>query len=366
MSRRPQLAPGVVRGEWHHRTESGRLQCDLCPRHCQLREGQRGFCFIREARGDDVVLTSYGRASGFCIDPIEKKPLNHFHPGSSVLSFGTAGCNLGCKFCQNWDISKAREMDRLTDVALPEAVADAAARAGCKSLAFTYNDPVIWAEYAIDCAEAARERGLSTVAVTAGYIDPRAREAFYRPMDAANVDLKAFSEGFYEKLCFAHLGPVLETLEYLAKETKVWLELTTLLIPGHNDSEAEVAKLAEFVVEKLGPEVPLHFTAYHPDWKLDVPATPKATLARARTQALAAGLRHVYTGNVHDARGQSTYCAGCGELLIERDGYAIGQYRVRASACPSCGKALAGHFDDRPGSWGSRRVRLPMHPSGVP
>ena len=369
MSSRDQLEPGVVRGLWHHRTDTGRLQCDLCPRHCQLKEGQRGFCFIREARGDDVVLTSYGRASGFCVDPIEKKPLNHFYPGTSVLSFGTAGCNLGCKFCQNWDISKAKVMDRLTDAASPEMIADAAARAGCKSLAFTYNDPVIWAEYAIDCAEAAHERGLATVAVTAGFIGEKAREAFYRPMDAANVDLKAFTEGFYEKLCFAHLQPVLETLEYLAHETKVWLEITTLLIPGHNDTEDEVDKLSQFVVDKLGPEVPLHFTAYHPDFKLDVPGTPAATLARARKQALAAGLHHVYTGNVYDVAGQSTYCAGCGERLIERDRYSIGEHRVRGGACPSCGKALAGRFEDQPGRFWSeqgRRIRLPMHAARQP
>jgi pyruvate formate lyase activating enzyme len=359
---RTPIEPGVVRGEWHHTLSDGRVQCDLCPRFCKLREGQRGFCFVRRARDRGIDLTSYGRASGFCIDPIEKKPLNHFYPGTSVLSFGTAGCNLGCRFCQNWDISKAKEMDRLTDIAAPEAVAGAARDAGCKSVAFTYNDPVIFAEYAIDCAAAARELGLHTVAVTAGYITDKARPAFYAAMDAANVDLKGFTEEFYHKLCFAHLGPVLDTLRFIRHETGVWLEVTTLLIPDHNDSEGEVAQLCEWFVENLGPEVPLHFSAFHPDFKMvDVPATPPATLARARKQAREAGLRHVYTGNVHDKVGQSTYCAGCNALLIERDWYKLGAWNLDASGkCKACGTALAGRFEAQPGAWGARRVRLPM------
>lgn len=362
MGKRERLSPYVVRGEFWHALDDGRIQCDLCPRHCRMHEGQRGFCFVREVQDGGVNLTSYGRASGFCIDPIEKKPLNHFYPGTSVLSFGTAGCNLGCRFCQNWDISKAREQDRLTDTADPDQVASAALQAGCKSLAFTYNDPVIFAEYAVDCAEAAHEQGLQTVAVTAGYIGEKAREAFYRPMDAANVDLKAFSEHFYEKLCFAKLGPVLDTLSWIKRETDVWLEVTTLLIPGHNDSEAEIDQLVSWFIEHLGPETPLHFTAFHADFKLlDTPATPPATLARARKQALAVGLKHVYTGNVHDASGQSTYCAGCGELLIGRDWYTLSKYALRGGACAHCGHRLAGHFAAEPGSWGAKRMRLPLH-----
>jgi len=328
-----------------------------------MSEGQRGFCFVREVRDGGVVLTSYGRASGFCVDPIEKKPLNHFLPGTSVLSFGTAGCNLGCRFCQNWDISKARAQDRLTDQAAPEGVAQAAKAAGCRSIAFTYNDPVIFAEYAVDCAEAARAEGLASVAVTAGYIGERARETFYRPMDAANVDLKAFTEEFYQKVCFAQLGPVLDTLHWIKKETNVWLEVTTLLIPGHNDSETEVARLCEWFVDHLGVETPLHFTAFHPDFKFtSVPATPAETLARARHRALAIGLKHVYTGNVHDSDGQSTYCAACGERLIERDWYTLGAYDLTpAGACRFCGHRLAGRFMEKPGAWGPRRVRLPLH-----
>ncbi len=354
------VSPGVVRGRWWHRTERGRIQCDLCPRFCKLKEGQRGFCFVRQADADGVLLTSYGRASGFCVDPIAKKPLNHFLPGSSVLSFGTAGCNLGCRFCQNWDISKAREMEKLADWAPAEAVARAAKQAGSRSIAFTYNDPVIFAEYAIDCAKAAHDEGLKTVVVSAGYITPEARGDFYENIDAANIDLKGFTEHFYRKLCFAELGPVLDTLRWLKHETNVWLEVTTLLIPGQNDSEEEVARLCEWLADNLGPDVPLHLSAFHPDFEMrDIPATPPATLARARQQARAAGLRHVYTGNVHDPAGQSTYCHACGEVLVERDWYTLGKYAIdEQGRCRSCRTPLAGVFDSAPGTWGPRRHRL--------
>lgn len=357
---RKMIEPGVVRGEWWHWLDDGRIQCDLCPRFCKLHEGQRGFCFVREAREEGMVLASYGRASGFCIDPIEKKPLNHFYPGSSILSFGTAGCNLGCRFCQNWSISKARQNDRLTDWAAPEDVANAAVGAGCRSIAFTYNDPVIFAEYAIDCAIAAHERGLNTVAVTAGYITPAARRDFFAHIDAANVDLKAFTQQFYHKLCFANLEPVLDTLRWLKQETAVWIEVTTLLIPGHNDSETEISRLCDWFAAHLGPETPLHFTAFHPDFKLqDVPRTPPETLSRARRQALTAGLRHVYTGNVYDKSGQSTYCTGCGHLLIERNWYTLGDWNLTANGvCRFCGTPLAGHFAAAPDQWGARRQQI--------
>ncbi|MFW6051214.1 MAG: AmmeMemoRadiSam system radical SAM enzyme [Myxococcota bacterium] len=353
------VSPGVVPGGFWHR-EGEKLVCDLCPRRCRLNDGQRAFCFVRKAEGDRIVMTSYGRASGFCVDPIEKKPLNHFHPGSSVLSFGTAGCNLGCRFCQNWDISKAKEMDRMMDWAPADSVADAALKAGCKSVAFTYNDPVIFAEYAIDTAAACKERGVKTVAVSAGYITPEARGAFYRNIDATNIDLKGFTETFYKKRCFGHLEPVLDTLRWLVHETDVWVEVTTLLIPGENDSEDEVARQVAWFLENLGPEVPLHFTAFHPDFKMtDVAPTPPQTLERARRQARSAGIHHVYTGNVHDAQGQSTYCAHCGECVIERDWYRLGAYRLDdAGRCLACGTALAGRFEGPPGSWGPRRRRL--------
>jgi pyruvate formate lyase activating enzyme len=349
-----------VVGKWWHKTDDGRIQCDLCPRDCRLNDGQRGFCFVRQRVGDAIHLTTYGRSSGFCVDPIEKKPLNHFYPGSSVLSFGTAGCNLGCRFCQNHDISKAREWDRLQDQASPDAIAARAKQLGCQSVAFTYNDPVIFAEYAMDVADACRAVGVKTVAVTAGYMHAEPRVAFYEKMDAANVDLKAFTQGFYEKVTLSDLQPVLETLVYLARKTKVWLEVTTLLIPGLNDSEAEVKALSEWMVEHLGPGVPLHFSAFHPDFKLtDVPPTPPETLARARKQARAAGLKHVYTGNVHDVAGDTTSCARCGETLIVRDWYDILDYRLTPKgACAKCAAPLAGHFAETVGGFGRKRLRV--------
>ncbi len=343
---------------WWHRLDDGRIQCDLCPRDCKLHEGQRGACFVRQRIGDRMVLTTYGRSSGFCVDPVEKKPLNHFYPGTPILSFGTAGCNLACKFCQNWDISKSREMDRLMDQASPEAIARAAEELGCKSVAFTYNDPVIFAEYAMDCADACRERGIKAVAVTAGYIGPQARREFYAKMDAANVDLKAFTDAFYFKLCGAHLQPVLDTLVYLKHETEVWFEITTLLIPGRNDSDAELEAMCAWIERELGPDVPLHFTAFHPDYKLnDLPSTPAATLARARRIALDRGLNYVYTGNVHDPEGGTTRCPGCQTPVIVRDWYRILAYRLDDEGrCTACGTALPGRFQRFEGAFGPRRM----------
>jgi len=352
-------------GRWWHALPDGRIQCDLCPRDCRLHEGQRGMCFVRRMQGGRMQLTTYGRSSGFCVDPIEKKPLNQFYPGTSVLSFGTAGCNLACKFCQNWDISKSREMDRLMDQASPEAIADAALRLGCRSAAFTYNDPVIFAEYAMDVADACHALGVQTVAVTAGYMHADPRREFYDRMDAANVDLKAFTEAFYFKLTGAHLAPVLDTLSYLKHETKVWFEITTLLIPGHNDSPEEVKKLSEWVMTKLGPDVPLHFTAFHPDYKMtDIPPTPAATLTRARRIAQGHGLRYVYTGNVHDAEGGSTYCPDCGEVVIGRDWYNILGYRVTADGkCQACGHEIAGRFEEFRKPFGPRRIPVRLGPA---
>ncbi len=348
---------------WWHRLPDGRIQCDLCPRDCKLHEGQRGLCFVRRRVGDAMVLTTYGRSSGFCVDPIEKKPLNHFYPGSAVFSFGTAGCNLACKFCQNWDISKSTEMDRLMDQASPVEIAEAALATGCKSVAFTYNDPVIFAEYATDCADACHARGLKTVAVTAGYIHAEPRRAFYEKMDAANVDLKAFTEDFYFKLTGAHLAPVLDTLKYLVHETDVWTEITTLLIPTKNDSDDELRALSRWIRRELGPQVPLHFTAFHPDWKLtDLPPTPPATLARARRIALEEGLHHVYTGNVHDTEGGTTFCPNCHAALIERDWHRILRYELTEEGrCPHCTTAIAGRFGRFEGAFGPRRIPVRLH-----
>ncbi len=346
LSERTLVESGVVRGEWWHVLEDGRVQCDLCPRYCKLREGQRGFCFVRQAQDGGMLLTSYGRNTGMAVDPIEKKPLNHFLPGTQVLSFGTAGCNLGCRFCQNWHISKVREMAKLTQRAMPAEVASMAATRDCPSIAFTYNDPVIFAEYAIDCAIEAHRQGIKTVAVTAGYIADEARADFYEHIDAANVDLKGFTDEFYRKQCYSQLDPVLETLRWLKHESEVWFEITTLLIPGHNDGETEIARQCDWILENLGPDVPLHFTAFHPDFRMmDVPPPPPATLKRARRQALEAGVHYVYTGNIFDTEGGSTYCAGCGELLIRRFGYQVNLERLDSSGrCARCGITLPGRF----------------------
>jgi pyruvate formate lyase activating enzyme len=347
----------VVPTAYWHALEDGRVQCDVCPHFCTLREGQRGLCFVRARQGDEVVLTTYGRSSGFCVDPIEKKPLNHFLPGTAVLSFGTEGCNLSCKFCQNWDISKSREIAKLADEAPPERIARAARKLGCRSVAFTYNDPTIFLEYAVDVAQACHEAGVEAVAVTAGYICQKPREDFYRHIDAANVDLKAFTEKFYREITGTHLQPVLDTLIYLKKHTAVWLEITNLVIPGHNDSEKEIDEMTGWVVENLGPEVPVHFSAFHPDWKMrDVPPTPPATLSRARRIALRNGIRYAYTGNVRDEEGECTYCHGCGAILIGRDGYELTAWNLDRGACRTCGAPCAGFFEERPGSWGERRL----------
>jgi len=348
-----------------HTLDDGRVQCDLCPRYCRLHEGQRGLCFVRANKGGAVVLTSYGRSSGFCVDPIEKKPLNHYLPGTPVLSFGTAGCNLACKFCQNWDMSKSREMDTLMDEASPEKIARVAKELGCRSVAYTYNDPVIFMEYAIDVAKACRELDIKSVAVTAGYICEEPRREFFSYMDAANVDLKAFSEDFYHKLCGGHLDPVLETLKYLKHETDVWTEITTLLIPGENDSDEELEVMSSWVAENLGPDTPWHFSAFHPEWKmLDYPSTPPATLTRAREIAMRHGMRYVFTGNVHDESGGSSYCHHCGKRLIGRDWYILTEWNLdQRGACNGCGTHCAGYFDSTPGDWGAKRmpVQLKSH-----
>jgi len=358
----------VVATRYWHRLADGRVQCDLCPRYCKLREGQRGLCFVRGCEEERIVLTTYGRSSGFCVDPIEKKPLNHFLPGTPVLSFGTAGCNLGCRFCQNWDISKSREIDTLADSASPETIARAAAELGCRSVAFTYNDPVIFHEYAIDVAQACHERGILTVAVTAGEICDEPRVEFFRHMDAANVDLKAFTERFYRQICAGHLEPVLDTLTYLKHETEVWFEITNLIIPGENDAEREIDEMTGWIVERLGPDVPLHFSAFHPDFKmLDHPPTPPATLTRARNMARQNGVRYAYTGNVHDLDGDTTVCHRCGSELIGRDWFELRSWNLDdAGRCPDCRTPCPGRFEPSPGTWGRRRQPVRLADFGTP
>jgi pyruvate formate lyase activating enzyme len=356
------LTEATVPTRYWHRLEDGRVQCDVCPRACRLHEGQRGLCFVRARQDDAIVSTTYGRSSGFCVDPIEKKPLFHFLPGTPVLSFGTAGCNLACRYCQNWDISKSREIDTLADAASPEGIADAALRLGCRSVAATYNDPVVFLEYATDVAQACHAQGLRAVAVTAGYVCAEPRAELFDAMDAVNVDLKSFREDFYHRLCAGHLQPVLETIEYLVHETDVWVELTTLLIPGHNDSEEDVRSLVDWVLEHLGPDVPLHFSGFHPDYKMRlVQPTPSSTLRQARQLALAAGLNYAYTGNVHDPSGSSTLCPGCSEVVLARDWYDITGCHLSSGSggtgtCSRCGSAVAGVYDGPVGTWGTRRL----------
>jgi len=345
------MKTNIVQTKYWHTLEDGRIQCDMCPRYCRLQEGQHGMCFVRACQDGKIVLTTYGRSSGFAVDPIEKKPLNHFLPGTPVLSFGTAGCNLACRFCQNWDISKSREMDTLADQAAPEMIAQAAHQHGCRSVAFTYNDPVIFHEYAIDVAQACREKGLKSVAVTAGYVCAEPRTEFYQYMDAANVDLKGFTEEFYHRTCSGHLQPVLDTLVYLKKNTNVWFEITNLVIPTLNDSEKEFEEMTQWVVENLGSDVPMHFTAFHPDWKLmDKPPTPPATLKRARQIALKNGVRYAYVGNVRDPDGSSTYCHNCGKKLIGRVSYQMTEWNFEnRNQCRFCKTICPGVFEEEPG-----------------
>jgi AmmeMemoRadiSam system radical SAM enzyme len=347
---------GKSGGWWHETDDPERIVCDVCPRHCALRPGDRGFCFVRQNRGGQMVSTTYGRSTGFCIDPIEKKPLNQFYPNTAVLSFGTPGCNLGCNFCQNWTMSRSKDVEAACQTALPETIARAAVQLGCKSVAFTYNDPIIWAEYAIDTARACRAAGVKTVAVTSGYISELARPAFFEFIDAANVDLKGFTEDFYRQYCAGRLQPVLDTLEWLAKETSVWVEITNLVIPQANDDPEEIKRMCAWIVEKLGPDVPLHFSAFHPDFKLtDRGATPYATLQTAYDLARKAGIRYVYLGNILSEAHQHTYCPGCGRAVIERDGYQMRSYAIQSGRCRFCQTPLAGRYDTAPGNWGPRR-----------
>ena len=346
---------------WHLR-EDGRVQCDVCPRACRLHEGQRGLCFVRAREHDMIVSSTYGRSSGYCIDPIEKKPLNHFLPGTPVLSFGTAGCNLTCKFCQNWDISKSRDIDSLSDEASPEQIADAAVRLGCTSVAFTYNDPVVFLEYAVDTAAVCRERGIKSVAVTAGYVEARPRAELFGAMDAINIDLKGFTHEYYRSVCGGNLETVLESIEWAVHESPAWVELTTLIVPGHNDSDAELDRLTRWVADHCGPHVPMHFSAFHPDWKmLDCPPTPPETLTRARQIAQSNGIRYAYTGNVHDAEGDTTFCPGCNAAVIERDWYEVLSFDLIEGRCRTCGTDIAGVFQTVPGSWGRRRLPVRLH-----
>ncbi len=329
---------------WWDTDASGKVHCYLCPRHCHIGEGQAGFCFIRVNRGGKLYSLGYASPAAIQIDPIEKKPLNHFLPGTKIFSMGTAGCNMGCFFCQNWDISKSRSDQVHSTHVEPEQVVELAIHYGCPSIAFTYNEPTIWAEYVIDICKIAHARGLNTVMVSNGYITQEAFHEVYDHIDAANIDLKAFTETFYGKITLTHLEPVLETLERLKKETSVWFEITNLMIPTLNDDEGETRKLAEWILEHLGPDVPLHFTAFHPDFKLqDKPRTPPETLHRARAIAREVGLHYVYEGNIF-SDGGNTHCPSCNSLLIKRSWHDVLQNRLKNGVCPECGHRVPGHW----------------------
>jgi pyruvate formate lyase activating enzyme len=331
---------------WWQTLPDGRIHCYLCPRHCHIGEGQHGFCFIRENVGGELMQLGYGRPAAIAMDPIEKKPLFHFHPGSAILSLGTAGCNLGCQFCQNFDISKARSVQQSSGHMSPQEIVDLAIAHHAPSVAFTYNEPTIWAEFVIDIAQAAHKAGLHTVMVSNGYIT---REAFfdvYQHIDAVNVDIKAFTENFYSKITLSHLAPVLDVLRWLRRETNVWFELTNLMIPGLNDAPEETKELSDWILGELGDDVPLHFTAFHPDYKmLDRGNTPPETIHRARLLAQARGLKYVYEGNIVTREGGNTVCPGCGRVIIRRSWHHVETCEVESGRCLHCKTAIAGRFD---------------------
>ncbi|MBF0297839.1 MAG: AmmeMemoRadiSam system radical SAM enzyme [Oligoflexia bacterium] len=331
--------------------------CNLCPRCCEIREEGRGVCSVRGVVDGKLRSFAYGVSSGLCIDPIEKKPLYHFYPGSGVLSIGTVGCNLLCKFCQNWSISRNKEISAMSIKATPKQVVNKAKEYALKSIAYTYNEPIVFIEYVRDIAEIARESGIKSVAVTAGFINEKPREEFFKYMDAANIDLKGFNNEFYSKVVGGKLEIILNTLKYVKSETSVWLELTNLIIPGINDKEKDLHKMCEWIASNLGVSTPLHFSAFHPDWQMDnVAATSLKTLIAAKEIALSKGLRYVYLGNVSCIDSSTTFCYQCGERLIEREGYVIS--RKFSSICKKCGTKVDGFFEELPGGWGNKRVPI--------
>lgn len=327
-----------MEARFYEKLADQRVRCTLCPRYCEIGAGQSGFCFIRKNEHGTLVSLAYANPYAVQVDPIEKKPLAHFLPGTQILSLGTAGCNLGCKFCQNWDISKAKYDQQRAQTLWPEQVVQLALAQNCPSIAFTYNEPTIWAEYAIDIAKVAHEYGLKTVMVTAGYVSLEALPEIYEHIDAANIDLKGFTENFYRKTCLAHLQPVLETIKQLKQRGTTWIEITNLIIPTLNDARDEIRELCLWLLEYVGPEVPLHFTAFHPDYRLmHLPRTPSAVLEEARLLAMDLGMHYVYVGNMHTREGNNTYCPQCRELLIERSWHNVRAAHITGSACPQCG-----------------------------
>lgn len=332
--------------KYQNSLHNDKVQCTICPRNCILGEGQRGFCFVRKNINGEVTLTAYGYNTGIAVDPIEKKPLYHFYPGSKALSFGTTGCNLSCAFCQNWQSSRSKVEPTLLNKTSPEQIAELALEYNCKSVAFTYNEPTIFFEYAIDTAKECRKRGINTIAVTAGYINPEPRKEFYKYMDAANVDLKSFNPNFYKKYCLVELEPILDTIKYINHETDCWLELTTLLIEGENDSPEEITKECNWIKENIGVGVPLHFSAFHPSYKfMDRKPTGVGTLLKAHEIATKIGLKYVYTGNIIETTTSSTYCHNCKRNIIKRSGNCVEEYNLdECGKCIYCGTQCSGVF----------------------
>lgn len=331
---------------WQESLPEKKVRCRLCPRHCEIGPGQRGFCFGRMNRDGKLFLSVYGKSTGFAIDPVEKKPLHQFLPGSSTLSFGTIGCNLNCLFCQNSHISRGTKLELLTEEGSPRQIVKGAEDYSCQSVSFTYNEPIVFSEYAMDAADKCHEKGLKTIAVTAGYIEPLPAKDFFSRMDAVNVDLKGFSDYFYRKYCQADLNTVLNTLKFLKNETSVWLEITNLIIPTLNDDEDLIRSMCQWIVKELGKDVPLHFSAFYPCYKmLDLPRTPLPSLKIAYGIAREEGLHYVYTGNISWPEGEATYCPGCGKKVIARSGYDILELNLKGNECVYCRAKLAGRYE---------------------
>ena len=325
--------------------QNGKVQCTICPRNCILSDGQEGFCHVRKNINQNIELLTYGYNTGLAIDPVEKKPLYHFYPSSPILSFGTLGCNMGCLFCQNWDISKSKANPQNLNKTPPQEVVDIAKKYKCKSVAFTYNDPIIFFEYAIDTAKLCRENNIKTVVVTSGFINEEPAKEFFEYMDGANIDLKGFSQRFYGKNCLAKLQPVLDTIKYAVNETNCHIELTTMLIEGENDSSEEIQAECEWILENLGDNVPIHFSAFFPHFKFeDRKATSFEALIKAYNIAKTVGLKYVYTGNLSNIETSTTYRKNCGEPIIIRSGYQILEYHLENSECEYCSAICDGRF----------------------
>lgn len=323
---------------------NGCLRCDVCPRQCQLRDQQVGYCSARKRQENKIVLISYGLTSGLSIDPVEKKPLYHFLPGIKVLSFGGWGCNLACQFCQNSSLVHSQSFEVGAVALTPEQIAMSAQEQDCAGVAFTYNEPIIAAEYVIDCAKACHQCGVKTIAVSNGYVLEEARRQFFGEIDAVNIDLKSFTEDFYQRICSGHLQPVLDTLRYLVNETPVWVEITNLIIPGKNDNVSEINELTRWIVQELGTQVPLHFSAFHPSFRMkNNPACGLVILERAREIAMENGIKFVYLGNVRHPNGSNTFCPSCNQLLIDRSGFSVSNHLVLSDgSCSYCGCAIPG------------------------